>query len=157
MSVNSILDGLAHFGCSLERLPDHPLNADGFTMRRHLAKRGLDVPPLSHVADVEPLPAWIQQGMLVVSCPECTGSPNEELGFVWRGGPLLYLCQVCGNAAVGKVHRPVVLPADLDAIEAVLGCRPVGNRTWTTDQTVDDLLTENRRFGWSAPVEVEST
>jgi hypothetical protein len=134
--------------------PDHPLNAQGMTARRFYGSRQLDIPPLSRVADVEPVSAWIQQNMLVAACPDCAENPNHEHGLIWRDGPHLFLCAICGNAAVGKMWRPVQVPANLDAIEAALSCRPVGNRTWTTDQTADDLESENRRFGW-VPVAAE--
>jgi hypothetical protein len=109
-----ILDGQVHFGCSFAAWPDHPVNASGMTMRRLYGSRKLDIPPLASVADVEPLTACVQQGLLVVRCPDCEGKPEEELGFVWRNGPHLFLCGVCGNAAVGQQWRPV----------AVLDARP---------------------------------
>src|SRR4051812_44660269 len=93
-------DGKDHFGCSLAAFPGHPLTADGRTMRRVMARRKLDVPPLSKVADVEPVPVWIQQNELVVSCPDCAGIPDEQPHYVWRDGPYLFLCTVCGNKAV---------------------------------------------------------
>jgi hypothetical protein len=138
----TIVDGEAHFGCSLDRFPDHPLNADGLTMRRLMARRGLDVPP-----------AWIQQGMLVVSCPTCEGTPEGQPHLVWRAGPHRFVCTNCGNADVGHGHRPVVLPEHLAAIEAALACRPAGNRTWVVGEDVDDLLAENRRYGWGVECE----
>lgn len=147
--MTDVIDGRAVFGCSLAAMPDHPLTPVGITRRGLARARGVDIPPLTVVADVEPLPAWIQQGHLVVSCPTCAGTPNEELELVWLAGPHLTYCHICGNAEVGGAWRPVVLPERLEAISAVLARRPLGNRTWRPDETVADLEAENERFGWA--------
>lgn len=153
MTTTVLIDGRTHFGCTFQAFPDHPLTAQGLTFRRHLGGRGIDVPPLTAVADVEPIPVLVQMSMLVAGCPECAGREDEEQALVWREGPHLMLCGVCGNAGVGKRWRPVALPEQLAEIEAALACRPMGNRSWAPGQAVDDLEAQNRRFGW-VPMEV---
>jgi hypothetical protein len=106
-------------------------------------RRGWTVPPLTVVADITPLPAWIQQGALVVSCPECAGTKDEELHPVWLDGPHLMFCAVCGNCATGGQWRLVALPEHLAEIAALLSVRPPQARNCLPGQTVDDLVAEN--------------
>lgn len=143
-----LVDGRSVFGCSLEAWPDHPLNADGLTSRRFYGRRELDILPLDAIADVEAVPVFVQMGMLVVRCPDCAEKPESELSMVWREGPHLFVCGVCGNAGVDGRWRPCSLPDELDAIETVLSHRPLGTRSMAVGQTPDELRAENRRFGW---------
>lgn len=106
-------------------------------------RRGWTVPPMTVVADGEPLPAWIQQGVLVVTCPECAGTRDEELHPVWLDDLHLMFCVICGNLATGGRWRRVMLPERLNEIVALLALRPLEARTWLPGQTVDDLVTEN--------------
>lgn len=106
-------------------------------------RRGWTVPPMTVVADDKPLPAWIQQGVLVVTCPECAGTQNEELHPVWLDGPYLMFCAVCGNRAADGQWRRVVLPEHLSEIAALLMVRPLEARIWRPDDTLDELAVEN--------------
>lgn len=137
-----ILDGLAIYGKSLgEYLAWKDLRALGI-------RRGWKPPSPDDVADVDPLPAWIQQGWWVVSCPACAGTPGEELQAVWVGGPLLMFCTSCGNAGVGGKVRRVALPDERAEIEALLAVRPMRARSWLVGEPLTDLIAENVQHGW---------
>lgn len=149
MSGSVLLDRLSYFGCPLDAFADHPLTSVGVTMRGVARSRGIEIPRLECAVSIAPLPAWIQQGLLVVSCPTCAEKETEELSVVWRSGPWVMLCMVCGNAATGGAWRPVALPSCLDEIEAHLACRPIGHRTWTVGQSIEEVASDNARFGWA--------
>ena len=90
----------------------------------------------------------MQQGWLVVTCPECASRPDNELQAVWLAGPLAMFCTLCGNASVGGKLRPVALPPEYDAIVALLAVRPMAARTWLPDEQFTDLRAENVQHGW---------
>ena len=84
-----------------------------------------------------PLAAYANHGRWVVDCPWCrNGILAHPDRTVW--------CCVCGFAAVGGQQLPVVWPADREAIDEVLDCRPVwSTRNCFTDSTLDDLLLDS--------------
>lgn len=141
-----ILDGLAHFGVTLEqwRTSEMPRGsqARGLAFIAQ-AKRMAPPPPLDQVSDAAPLAARIYQGWWIVDCP-CRGAD-----FVWLATPLVW-CGSCGNAQLGGLWRRVVLPDETErrAIEAALLARPLhASRNWIPGETVADLLAENAEHG----------
>lgn len=98
------------------------------------------LPPLTALAvGVAPGLAYINHSRLIADCPDCGGAE-----FVWRDGPHVMLCASCLNGGIGHRWRPVVLPADLAEIEAVLAARPLPqNRNWAPGETIGQLRAEN--------------
>lgn len=85
--------------------------------------------------------AYINQGRWIAECPDCHGAQlacRTDRRF---------LCNDCGNIAVGNLWRPVDWPVDLDRIEDVLTRRPVENQNWDPWQTAEDLQVENAAHG----------
>ena len=75
--------------------------------------------------------AYVNHGRLIADCPDC----NSGIALhptVDRAG-----CVDCGAI------WPVVFPAELEAIAAVLEVRPMAHRHWTPSETVADLQAEN--------------
>jgi hypothetical protein len=85
-------------------------------------------------------------GRWVARCvrPWCTNAIALELGqveFLCIGGP-----DACGYSTV------VVWPPDPQAIEAILGMRPVRRtQNWSVGETLEDLLAENAAHGCLPP------
>lgn len=77
-------------------------------------------------------------GRWVANCPRpwCTNAMELEVGqveFLCIGGP-----DACGYSTV------VIWPPDPQAIEAILGMRPVRRtQNWSVGETLEDLLAEN--------------
>lgn len=111
-------------------------------------RRGWKPPAPTAVAAVEPLTVWIQQGWLVVTCPDCAERKDNELQAFWLEGPHVMFCTLCGNVSVGGVPRPAVLPPEYDEIVALLAIRPMHQRTWHVGQTLTDLRAENVQLGY---------
>lgn len=86
------------------------------------------------------VPVVANQARWVVECPACHGaqlaSPSDRR----------FMCDNCGNLAVGGKWRPVTWPPDPDAIAAVLADRPAENRNWLPGETVKALRAENKRM-----------
>jgi hypothetical protein len=144
-----MLDGRAVYG---KTLADYAAWVDFVALG---IRRGWKAPPLTRVATVAPLTAWVQQGFWVVTCPECAGKPELELQAVWLDGPLVMWCTVCGNAGAGGHWRPVALPEQHDVISTLLAVRPLAMRTWVVDEPVTNLVAENVQRGLPVPDEYQ--
>lgn len=114
------------------------------------------IPPLSQVVGTaRPLVARINHGIWIASC-DC-GAPANKIptpGCVVFLDRLLGWCIRCQNGATGRGWRPVAVPPPelRAAIEAVLLCRPnVEDRNWEPDETLDDLIAQNREHGDPVP------
>lgn len=95
---------------------------------------GASVPPLSVVAEVEPMPVRVDWGRWIADCP-CGGAE-----MVWLEGPHQIWCAQCGNAALGGQWRPVALPDRVHEIIVALEARPHRkDRNWRPPETADDL------------------
>ena len=102
----------------------------------HTTEDGRDVPvPLEQAlaartakAD-QAIEAYANHGRWVVECPDCHGAQlacRTDARF---------LCNECGNVAIGGLWRPVTWPGDLEEIEAELHRRPLRqNRNWIPDR-----------------------
>lgn len=76
-----------------------------------------------------------------VECPDCHGAqlacPDDRR----------FLCNECGNVAIGGNFRPVVWPKDRTKIEALLLVRPPEARNWQPGETLKFLRDENKERG----------
>jgi len=113
----------------------------------------------------KPVYAEVNRGQWLAMCPICGGAES-----VMSEEPIFY-CFSCGNFEnhgkprdvifpsekdmkdIEKIllERPVVIKIGAHAIERILNAEPlitdkygVLSRSWTPDQTVDDLLKENK-------------
>jgi hypothetical protein len=148
-----VLDGQARFGCSLLEFYRQPALVSDVARRT-----GILVPPLSAVDRAAPpalgrvdpydgSPRWI------ANCPDCRVSAE----YVWLAH-LLFFCANCGNRSLAGAWRTVLVPADREAIEALLLARPplleidgrlVDPRGWLPGETIEQLQAENELLGVS--------
>lgn len=145
--------------------------ADGAELSRRLFGETLDprellvrcypttldlVPTLDRVVlTARPLVARVNRGLWIASC-DC-GAPRDKLptpgGVVFLDRPFIWDLR-CQNGGTGRGWRPVRLPPPdvIAAVEAVLLCRPrVEDRNWEPDETMTDLLAQNRAHGDPVP------
>lgn len=130
----------------IEQLRDleHGETVEGFTrviltvfQRRGIAPSSLRLPAPESLGD--PVIARVEQSRWLADCLDCRGAERVNLD-----DPRFY-CLSCFNRANDGNYRPVVFPANLEAIEDILMVRPVAeNRNWTADETVADLERENQ-------------
>ena len=93
------------------------------------------------------LGAIVNAGKWLVRCenPSCGGAEK-----VWEEG--LMFCASCLNAHVGHHFIRTAFPKNREQIEAILELRPnQENRHWEPDETVEDLVEENRDHGVEVP------
>lgn len=80
---------------------------------------------------------YANHGRWVVECPDCRGaqlaSPSDRR----------FMCNCCGNVAVGGDWRPVVWPKAREVIEDLLSARPAENQNWRPGETRKQLHAEN--------------
>lgn len=95
-------------------------------------------PPLAvGVAEDAAVPARVNRGRWIVDCPDCL---NAQLAC---RADHRFLCNECGNVAVGNLWRPVVWPDDAEKIEALLAIRPRENQNWEPGEFRELLAIEN--------------
>ena len=102
----------------------------------YLRSKALDFVPNNTAPNAAAVEVIVNQGRWVVECPDCNGAQ-----MACRTDPR-FLCDECGNIAVGNLWRPVVWPDDVDGIEDALGFRSDENQNWYPGETVDDLRAE---------------
>lgn len=133
----SIVDGRRRFRCSLAefygRQDIAELAARGGILIPRVADVASDAPPalafVNPLAPLEPIARWICR------CPDCPGGA----AYVWLDCPIMF-CVVCGNRAIAGRFRPVTLPADPGAIEALLLERPaVESMAWEAWESLDAI------------------
>lgn len=83
------------------------------------------------------VPAYVNHGRWVVDCPDCR---NAQLAC---RTDKRFMCNECGNIAVGKLWRPVEWPPNVQGIESMLENRPLVNQNWVPDETPVNLAIEN--------------
>lgn len=94
--------------------------------------------PLAAGTDPEAaVPVRVNQGRWIVDCPDCT---NAQLAC---RTDLRFLCNDCGNVAVGRLWRPVIWPANSASIEAMLEGRPRQYQNWEPGEPLASLAMEN--------------
>ena len=112
------------------------------------------IPPLSHVvATATPMVARVNHGVWIASC-SCGAKGNPPAGCVVSLIEPLGWCVRCHNRAWGGGWRPITVPVSetVAQIEAILVCRPnIGDRNWEPEETVADLLAQNREHGDPVP------
>lgn len=86
-------------------------------------------------------PAYVNHGRWVVDCPDCN---NAQLAC---RTDRRFMCNDCGNIALGGLWRPVEWPANPQAIETVLESRPMENQNWVPGETVQMLAADNKHRG----------
>lgn len=134
----------SYYGLSFEEYIESVLN--------RVRVKSMHLPPLKAVkiSQEGSLSARVNHGRWIVDCPVCKGA---EYVFKSR---LLMLCQNCRNDSTDE-FRQVVLPQEVDEIEAALCKRPeqsyafgrrcYPHRNWEVGQTVADLERENKEHG----------
>lgn len=101
-------------------------------------RRGFVMPPVTDVAeDATPARAVVNHGVLRAWCPDCIGSAEDT----WRDAPVLF-CMRCGNQSIGGRWRPVVLPPNLEELDALLMAFPIELRNWEPWGPPRDLTAE---------------
>jgi hypothetical protein len=83
------------------------------------------------------VPAYVNHGRWVVNCPDCR---NAQLACKTDRR---FMCNECGNIAVGHKWRPVVWPADAERIANLLENRPREVQNWNPGEDVRLLAIEN--------------
>lgn len=125
---------------------DELLHGDTTDPRTYLQRLGYAPPHLAAVGS-SPLTAVVNHGVWVALDGCGTREGVHGGGVVWLDRPMVW-CPLCRNKVAGWRWRPVVLPAEREAIEAALLARPdVATRNWHPGETVDDLRRENRDHG----------
>lgn len=134
-----VQDGRDMMGVGLDRWLSGRCDPPRKNMLPKLAAAvGARVPPLSVVAEVDPIPAIVDYGRWVAVCP----CGNAEM--VWLEGPYQIWCARCGNADLAGQHRPVALPDRAHEIGLALSRRRYAqDRCWRPEQTVDALWAWN--------------
>ncbi len=85
--------------------------------------------------------AFAEWGMWKACCPR----PGCTNAMALESGQPFYAC--LGPHSCG-IEAPVIWPADPQAIETILGMRPLAiNRNWSPGETLEDLLGENAAHG----------
>lgn len=136
------VDGAMHFlGTTLA---DYARSGPLATMA---ARRGVTIPPTTDVADVDPIPAILEEDRWVALCPDC----RRNAQLVWLEEPL-YCCGNCFNVAVGGRWRPVALPEGRARIEEITGYRRFSHERNWRGEPLSDLLVENRDNGIPTPL-----
>ena len=93
-------------------------------------------------ADTNPDPAtaiqaYVNHGRWIAECPDCR---NAQLAC--KTDPR-FLCNECGNVAVGKLWRQVVFPPNVNGIENQLTNRPLENQNWSPGESRMSLAVDN--------------
>lgn len=84
---------------------------------------------------------YVNHGRWVVECPDCPGAQLASRA------DRRFLCNYCGNAAIGGLWRPVVWPKAVSSIEAELEKRPTRSANWLPGETVSELRAETDANG----------
>lgn len=116
------------------------LNPRGF-----LVSFGYEPPLIEEIAQVDPIPAEVNHGTWIWRC-DCGAPGLPAGGGVVFHGQAVGWCPRCGNAAVGGLWRPLLVPTDRKRrmIERRLLLRPDGaTRNWLPTETTRDLDREN--------------
>lgn len=94
--------------------------------------------PLSAAVDPEAtIHAYVNHGRWIAECPDCR---NAQLAC---RTDKRFLCNECGNIAVGGLWRPVEWPANVQAVENLLENRPLVNQNWAPGEDMEILAIEN--------------
>jgi len=106
------------------------------------AKEKLDRSILNRfqVYDGKPLEARAEYARWIVDCPNCN---SAEFAFEDK----LFFCSLCKNSDIQGKVRKVQMPEERQQIEAILSVRPIKNRHWFPNETVQDLENENIQHG----------
>lgn len=88
------------------------------------------------VAGGDELEARAEYARWIVDCPNCN---NAEYYFEDK----LFFCSLCKNSDVGGKTRKVKMPKERKEIEDVLSIRPIKNRHWYPNETLQGLAKEN--------------
>lgn len=92
-------------------------------------------------APTEAVAVFANENRWIAECPDCHGAQMA------CKADARFMCNECANGAIGGKWRPVVWPADVDQIEAVLDQRPLVNRNWLPGESLDDLRAKNAEHG----------
>ena len=88
----------------------------------------------------KPLEARVEYAKFLVDCPNCN---SAEYFFEDK----LFFCPQCGNSDIQGKARKVKMPKQRKQIETILGKRPIKNRHWFPNETIEDLEKENKTHG----------
>lgn len=100
----------------------------------------LRLSPVPLAAEVDPeatVPAYVNHGRWVVDCPDCR---NAQLAC---RTDRRFMCNECGNIAIGRLWRPVEWPDDAERIAGLLENRPRQYQNWNPAEGLEQLAIEN--------------
>jgi hypothetical protein len=119
--------------------------------RRFWAAEALGGAPIELVIDNGTAPkaaaveAYANHGRWIAECPDCHGAQLTA-----QADPR-FMCNVCANAGLGGLWRPVVWPKDAARIAALLDERPLAqHRNWEPGTTLRELKAGNLEHGVGA-------
>ena len=92
------------------------------------------------VLDAKPLDARAEHARWIVDCPNCN---SAEFAFEDK----LFFCSLCKNSDIDGRARKVKMPGQRKEIEDILGKRPIKNRHWYPNETLEDLAKQNASNG----------
>jgi len=88
------------------------------------------------VSTKKALEARIEYARYLVDCPNCN---SAEFAFEDK----LFFCSLCKNSDIQGKVRKVKMPKERSQIEDILSVRPIKNRHWYPNETLQDLAKEN--------------
>jgi len=88
------------------------------------------------ISNTSTLQAYVNHGRWLVKC-ECGGAE-----YAWE--EKLFMCQSCWNANHKHEFRKIKFPKERKQIEELLSKRPIVNRNWKPNETIEDLIRENK-------------
>jgi hypothetical protein len=84
-----------------------------------------------------PLKVYLNHGRWIAECPDCHGAQLACFD------DQRFMCNECGNVAVGNLWRAIEWPTNRSAIEDAVISRQEKNQNWLPGQTPDDLKQES--------------
>src|SRR3972149_130402 len=86
------------------------------------------------------LEARVEHSRWIVDCPNCNSAE-----FAFEDG--LFFCSLCKNSDIQGKVRLAAMPIERKQIEDILSVRPIKNRHWYPNETLQDLANENILHG----------
>jgi hypothetical protein len=93
----------------------------------------------------EAVEVYANHGRWIAECPDCHGAQLAS-----KADPR-FMCNICANAGIGSLWRPLVWPKQHAQIGSLLDDRPLAHtRNWTPGTTLRELKAGNLEHGVGA-------